>query len=323
MKAQDLFDKVTQQIIDQIESGNLPAWQKSWNGSAGGMPLNHEGKHYNGGNVIMLWISAQVNGFTNPYWITYKQAEKLGAQVKEGMKGTHVYFYSRGEKENDAGEISSFNFAKCYSVFNAQQIDNLPSKYFPVIEQKNPDQQDQATNEFIANTKATIQHVIGGGNFFAPGRDIIQLEPFDNFHHAHGYYSTALHELTHWTGSKSRLDRDQKAKNFKTEYAFEELVAELGSAFLCSSLDLASEPRADHAAYLQSWLKAFKSDKQFLFKAASHASKAANYLQGLQPNASASAAETPETTTPTPVIVPVHMPIAAKAKAPAAQFSLF
>lgn len=302
MKAQDLFDSVTQQIIDQIESGNLPVWQQSWNGGVGGMPLNHEGKHYNGGNVIMLWIAAQVNGFSNPYWFTYKQAEKLGAQVKKGMKGTHVYFYSHGEKENASGELTTFNFAKCYSVFNAQQIDNLPSKYFPCPANKNPDARDSATDLFIGNTGAIIQHSIGGGNFFAPGRDIIQLEPFDNFHHAHGYYSTVLHELTHWTGNKSRLDRDQKAKAFKTEYAFEELVAELGSAFLCSALGLSSEPRADHASYLQSWLKAFKSDKQFLFKAASHASKAANYLQDLQPKETPTANFMPVTTaTPQPM----------------------
>ena len=339
MKSQDLFDQVTQQIIDQIESGNVPAWRQSWEGGlGGGMPLNHAGKHYNGGNVIMLWLSAHVHGFKNQYWMTYKQAEALGAQVKKGSKGTHVYFYSRGTKENSkTGEAESFQFAKCYTVFNVDQIDNVPEKYLPVIMNKNPDLRDMATEDFIRATSAKIDHVIGQGNFYRPSTDSINLEPFENFHHAHGYYSTALHELTHWTGDKNRLDRDKAGKKFESGYAFEELVAELGSAFLCAQLGLENEARQDHAAYLQSWLKAFKNDKSFLFKAASHASKAANYLTGLQPSAEApeetpeametlaiiaSAQPEPAATTPEPEPQPAKIKTPKTAQA-SNQFSLF
>jgi len=279
MKAQDLFQDVTNKIIEQIEAGDLPVWQKCWNGY-GAFPLRHDESDYSGGNILMLWIASMAKGYTQPIWMTFKQAEKIGAKVKKGEKGTHVYYYDHGVKENaETGEKTSFAFAKCYSVFNVEQIDGLPEKYIkPVKNIKNPDEKDVGIFNMILASGAKFQHNKGMGNYYSPKADVINLEHFEDFHSAHDYYATAFHELVHWTGAESRLNRGLVTKKYTSEYAFEELVDELGSAFLCAKLGISSEPRKDHAVYLASWLKAFKDDKQFLFKAASQASKAVDFI---------------------------------------------
>jgi antirestriction protein ArdC len=174
-------------------------------------------------------------------------------------------------------------FMKGYTVFNVEQVDGLPAHYYAQPENPLPLSERIAhADAFITGTGATIQH---GGNsaFYAPSRDVVQLPPFEAFKDKESYYGTALHELTHWTKTKNRLDRDFSAKRFgDSGYAREELVAELGAAFLCAELGITPEVREDHAAYLGHWLTVLKEDKRAIFSAAAHAQRAADFLTGLQ-----------------------------------------
>jgi antirestriction protein ArdC len=175
---------------------------------------------------------------------------------------------------------------KGYSVFNVDQIEGLPASYYetsgPVLD---PVARIDNAEKFFAATKADIRHA-GNQAYYAAGSDHIQMPPFETFRDAQSYYATLAHETTHWTRHKSRLDRSFGRERFGDEgYAREELVAELGSAFLCADLKIALEPRADHSAYIASWLKVLEGDKRAIFSAAAHAQRAADYLQGLQSKA--------------------------------------
>jgi antirestriction protein ArdC len=175
-------------------------------------------------------------------------------------------------------------FMKGYTVFNVEQIEGLPAHYYAQPENPLPlSERIENADRFMTATGAVINH---GGNraFYAPARDVIQLPAFEAFRDNESYYATALHELTHWTKHEKRLDRDFGRQKFGDEgYAREELVAELGAAFLCADLDITPEIRDDHAAYLASWLKVLREDKRAIFSAAAHAQRAADYLCGLQP----------------------------------------
>lgn len=208
-------------------------------------------------------------------------------------KGEHgslvVYANSVTRTEtNDAGEDVErvIPFMKGYTVFNVEQIEGLPAHYYAQPESPLPlSERIENADRFITNTGAAIQY---GGNqaFYAPSRDIIQLPPFEAFSDKESFYATALHELTHYTKHPSRLNRDFSAKRFGDEgYAREELVAELGAAFLCADLDITPEIRDDHAAYLGHWLKVLKEDKRAIFSAAAHAQRAADFLNGFQKQA--------------------------------------
>ena len=172
---------------------------------------------------------------------------------------------------------------KGYSVFNVEQVEGLPAHYYTQQEHPLPlsERLDHA-ERFLTNTGATICH---GGNraYYSPSQDLVQMPPFEAFRDKESYYSTALHELTHWTSHKTRLDRSFNAKKFGDHgYAREELVAELGAAFLSADLGITPDVREDHAAYLDNWLKVLQQDKRAIFSAAAHAQRAADFLQGLQ-----------------------------------------
>ncbi len=179
-------------------------------------------------------------------------------------------------------------FLKGYTVFNVEQIDGLPAHYYgkaePVLD---PVQRIERAENFFAATGADIRH--GGDRaYYAIHPDYVQMPPFESFRDAESYYQTLGHECVHWTRHQSRLNRDFGRKRFGDEgYAVEELVAELGSAFLCADLNLTPEPREDHASYIASWLRVLKNDKRAVFTAASHAQRAADYLNGLQPGVEA------------------------------------
>ena len=237
--------------------------------------------------MLLLWGEAMEKGYTAPLWMTYKQAQELGAQVRKGERGALVVYADKITKTetDDAGaEVErEIPFMKGYTVFNVEQIDGLPAHYY--AQPANPlpvsDRIAQA-EQFIAATGVIIHH---GGNraYYAPSRDEIQLPPFEAFRDKESYYATVLHELTHATRHPSRLDRDFGRQRFGDEgYAREELCAELGAAFLCADLDITPEIRDDHAAYLGHWLTVLKSDKRAIFQAATHAQRAADYLHGLQ-----------------------------------------
>jgi antirestriction protein ArdC len=171
-----------------------------------------------------------------------------------------------------------------YALFNAEQMEGLPGHYYAMeVTPRNLAERLEHAEAFFTNTKANTQH---GGNraYYSPATDHIQLPPFESFEDRESYYSTRAHESIHWTKAASRLNRDMGGKRFGADgYAVEELIAELGAAFLCADLGITAEPREDHASYLQHWLKVLKADKRAIFTAASHASRAVEHLHSLQP----------------------------------------
>ncbi len=287
----DVYEQVTARIVDQLEAGTRP-WFKPWSAPKDErrplLPLRANGEAYRGINVLLLWGAAVDAGFTSNIWMTYKQAQDRGAQVRQGEKGSLVVFAGRMTKteENDQGEDEEreIPFLKGYTVFNVDQIDGLPAETYtpppPLDDGRRLELIDEA-EEFIAATGADIRH--GGGRaFYAPASDHIQMPPLQAFIDAQSYTATKAHELLHWTGHKDRLAREFGKRFGDNAYAIEELVAELGSAFLCADLAITPEPREDHAAYLAHWLAVMKADKRAIFTAASAAQKACDYLHGLQ-----------------------------------------
>ena len=281
----DIYDRITGAIVAELEKGVRP-WLKPWNAehAAGRItrPLRHNGLPYQGINVVMLWSAAVAQGFAAPIWMTFRQAQELGAHVRKGEKGNLVVYASsvtRTETDAETGEEQERDipFLKGYTVFNVEQIDGLPPQFHALAEPRlDPVQRIDRAEAFFAATRAVIRH---GGNmaYYSVGADAVQMPPFETFRDAESYYATLAHEVTHWTRHPSRLDRDFGRKRWGDEgYAMEELVAELGAAFLSADLDLALEPRADHAAYIESWLKVLKQDKRAVFSAAAHAQRAAD-----------------------------------------------
>lgn len=288
---EDVYQRITGHIVAELEKGVRP-WLKPWNAehAAGRItrPLRGNGIPYQGINVVMLWSVAVAKGYAAPIWMTYKQAAELGAHVRKGEQGSLVVYASkvtRTETDTETGEASERDipFMKGYTVFNVEQVEGLPEHFYaPASPRLDPVARLDRAERFFASTRAAIRH--GGDRAFYTGtEDRIQMPPFETFKDAESYYATLAHETTHWTRHPSRLDRDFGRKRFGDEgYAMEELVAELGSAFLSADLDLALEPREDHAAYIASWLKVLKDDKRAIFTAASHAQRAADFLNGLQ-----------------------------------------
>jgi len=284
---QDVYTRITNQIVSHLEKGVRP-WVRPWNAEhpAGRItrPLRHNGKPYSGINVLSLWASAMAQNFAAPIWMTFKQASELDAHIRKGEKGSLVvYADSITRKETDektGGEIDrEIPFLKGYTVFNVEQIEGLPEVYYakaaPTLD---PVARIEHAEKFFGALGANIRH---GGNraFYSIAADAIQMPPFESFQNADSYYATLAHECTHWTGSKTRLDRDFGGHRFGSEgYAVEELVAELGAAFLCADLELALEPREDHASYIATWLKVLAADNRAVFTTAAHAQRAAEFI---------------------------------------------
>lgn len=290
--ATDLYTRVTNRIVADLEMGVRP-WIKPWNAghTAGRIsrPLRASGEPYKGINVLMLWSAAMAQGFAAPIWMTYRQASALGGQVRKGEHGELVVYadhMQRTEQDPDTGaeETRDIPFLKGYTVFNVEQIDGLPGQYTSAPAPRlDPIARIDGADRFFAATCAHVRH---GGNqaYYTVGEDRVQMPPFEAFRDAESYYATLAHEVTHWTRHPSRLNRDFGRKRWgDAGYAMEELVAELGAAFLAATLDLTPEPRADHAAYIGSWLKVLQNNKRAIFTAAAHAQRAADHLGSLQP----------------------------------------
>jgi antirestriction protein ArdC len=293
MAKPDIYTRITEKIIANLEAGTRP-WHKPWNAEhlAGRItrPLRHNGIAYRGLNIILLWAASVVHGYAAPTWMTYRQALELGGQVRKGSKGQLVIYADKMRKTetDDAGQDREVEipFMKGYTVFNVDQVEGLPETYYEVAEPMlESAERDAAAEAFFTATKADIRH---GGNqaFYAVDPDYVQMPPFETFESQEAYFATLGHEITHWTRHPKRLDRSFGRKRWGDEgYAQEELVAELGAAFLAADLGLSPEPRDEHAAYIAHWLEGLRNDKRFIFQAAAHAQKAVDYLHGLQPNA--------------------------------------
>lgn len=290
----DVYQHVTDAIISEIEAGT-PPWRKPWTGERGGLafPLRHNGEEYRGINVLMLWIAAAKNGYVSARWMTYKQAQELGGQVRKGEKSATVVKYGTFDREDpETGEEKAIPYAKAYRVFNADQIEGLPGEYY---HQPEPARDlgtvaDPELDAFFLRSGAEIETTAEPRAYYDLRRDCIHMPPISTFHEAAGYYATLAHELTHWTGAEKRLDRLGRFADRKA-YAFEELVAEIGACMMAVKIGIA--PAFDQsAAYVESWLRALKEDNRVIFRAASEAQKAVDYIAeraGLTPEQQAAA----------------------------------
>jgi len=283
----DLYRTVTDKIVAAIEAG-AGAFVMPWHVSAAtGRPLNAlTGRGYRGVNVVALWAEAVMSGYGTGWWASYRQWERLGAQVRRGEHGTVIVFYNRLDTAptDELDESDRFRLvARASRVFNLDQVDGWqPPGCAPVS-------MVEALAEVEAFVAATQAAVVHGGSRACYRRDYdrIELPARDRFRGSptssasEAYNGTLLHELIHWSGAPHRLDRTFGTRFGDNDYAVEELVAELGAAFLCADLGIANEPRPDHAAYLGSWLEVLNDDRRAIFTAAARANDAAAYLQGL------------------------------------------
>jgi len=288
----DIYSEVTAKIITLMETHGAN-WTKPWAGtkSSGSMPTSiSTGKQYTGVNVVLLWAA----GRTDARWGTYNAWQEKGCQVRKGETATHIIFFkSLGIKEKQADGSSTdktIPLLKSFAVFCADQVDGLP-----VIEQAQPETAEQADAritmalDFVARAGANIEVLKGSARaYYSPTVDKIVVPAASDFigtatsTPVEAFAGVVLHELIHWSGHSKRLARTFGTSHGDTDYAKEELVAELGATFLCADLGISTEPRADHAQYLASWLQVLKDDKRLIIRAASQASKAAAYLHGLQ-----------------------------------------
>lgn len=282
MTRSDLYQSVTDRIVAALQAGTIP-WVCPWQRSPDqALPANlGSGRFYRGINVMLLNLQTLANGYQVNRWLTYRQAQELGAQVRRGEQGTQIVFFKLHEVDadaaptaNQAAERKVVPLLRSFTVFNAAQIDGLPAHLLPQP-QPAPWSPIESAAEVLTRNHAVIRH--GGDRaFYNPGIDLIQLPEPWRFPSAEAYYATALHELTHWSGHPSRCNRPLQGRQHIEAYAFEELVAEMGSAFLCAHCGL--QGNLQHASYVEHWLTALRSDRRLIFAAASLAQKACDWL---------------------------------------------
>jgi antirestriction protein ArdC len=280
----DLYAEVSARIVAELEAGAAP-WIKSWSATAGAnIPCNAAtNRPYSGCNVILLWM-AQTAGYRAPRYLTFKQAQDLGGHIRKGERGTRVYFVKqlqiRDKSADDDGVTRIVRMLREYPVFNVDQCENLPDRIVApgAIKPRNSDERSATIDEFLTCTGASMREGSGEA-YFLPGADLISLPCFEAFKSAAHFYSTAFHELGHWTGHKSRLARDLRHRFGERAYAAEELIAELCSAFLCAEFSIDGDLR--HAGYIENWISLLKADTRAFFTACSKAQAAADFLRGL------------------------------------------
>jgi len=295
-KRRDIAQEITDKIIERIETsdGALP-WRKPWKSKAIAHPCRHEGIGYRGINHLILSLEAFAQGFSSPYWMTFKQSKEYGGSVIKGQKASHVVYFGTVDKRDadsggggDTGKGASdgdgdggvYRFLKGYAVFNASQIEGLPERFHPSEEEL--DTGSRPIPELDAFFDKLPVSVVNGGEgaCYREITDDILMPDISRFDDPERYYATLAHEHVHSCGIKDRLGRECFARyhaDIKAR-AEEELVAELGAAFISAELGLTPDHLDDHAAYLSSWLKSLKSDKRYIFRAAADAQRAADWV---------------------------------------------
>ncbi|MDY7546735.1 zincin-like metallopeptidase domain-containing protein [Glaciimonas sp. CA11.2] len=287
----DLYQTVTNQIINALEAGT-PPWVCPWSdGEVDPNPANlTTGRAYRGINVLLLNLQSIALGYARNRWLTFHQTQELGGHVRRGEHGTAIVFFKMhevGEAPAAAPSLASGQadgdrrivpLLRSFTVFNVDQVEGLPVNLQQVAI-TTPDWNAVDCAEQLLNRSGALIRHGGKRAFYHSADDFIQLPPKLNFFTAKDYYATALHELTHWTGHSSRCDRVLGKRQGIDAYAFEELVAEMGAAFLCNHCHMAGQ--LQHASYIASWLQALRGDRRLIFTAASQAQRAADYL--LQP----------------------------------------
>ena len=291
----DLYQNVTDKIIAALDQGVIP-WIKPWSAPRGGQPQPFptnavSGRAYRGINIPLLWCEAQLRGFSDDRWLTFNQARQAGGHIRKGEHSTLAVLYQLQEREaldeegqrllDEAGNPRRVQVAwlKTHLLFNIEQTEGLDALRQPDLAPGSDFDPNRYAEQLLQRSGARILHRPGDQAFYSPAQDLIQLPERTQFASAAGYYATALHELTHWTGHASRLKRHltfTPSPAGVDAYAFEELVAEMGAAFLCARAGVQGELR--HAGYIDSWLAALKSNRRFIFLASGYAREASEYL---------------------------------------------
>lgn len=280
MKVTNLYEVVTESVIRQLEEG-VPPWVRPWRderlAGVGMIPTNLvTGRRYSGGNILLLWMAADMNGYSNLQFCTYQQANQIGASVRKGERAHNVIFTKHIVREED-GEEKPGTVVKSYPVFNLSQLTNVPDKYM-APQQAGPEAPQDGTSPRVRLARqcgVTVQH---GGNraCYVPSTDEVHMPKLSQFVTDDDYWQTLMHELTHATAHEKRCSRKLGRRFGDEQYAFEEMVAELGSAFLSARLGMPAGFRS--ASYIESWLKVLKQDNRAILTAASYAGQGADYL---------------------------------------------
>lgn len=286
---QNLYAQVTARVIAELEQGRLP-WVQPWESARCGCTMPHNagtGRAYSGINVLILWAAVVEGGYRSQGWLTYRQCELVGGHVRKGEKGATVCYADRFTPKGDEDrardedrEARQVAFLKRFTVFNVDQCDGLPDSFTSVAALP-PEQKMVPHADALIRASGADVRIGGDQAFYAPALDMIALPPKAAYPEPINWYRTALHELGHWTGHESRLARDLSGSHGGKAYAREELVAELASAFTCASLSI--HPTVRHADYIGAWLEMLREDERAVFRAASLASKAADYLLAFMP----------------------------------------
>lgn len=284
----DIYQEVTDRIIGYLEQGTTPWKNPIKRGTGDGWPKNMDsGKRYRGINVFLLGLTAWESGFSSDYWMTFKQAQSHGGQVRKGEKGSLVTFFKMyATKDKQTGEPIEIPMLKHFTAFNVEQIDGID---IPDAPKANPDavpfeplaEADKIVEGY--KSKPEIKHDGGRRAFYRPGTDSVHMPEHERFDARETYYSTLFHELTHSTGHSDRLNRglDTELAPFGSpDYSREELIAEMGAAFLCAASGISPPTIEQSASYLQSWINVLKGDKRLVVGAASAAQKAADRILG-------------------------------------------
>jgi antirestriction protein ArdC len=276
----DLYQEVTDRIVTAIEAGTLP-WVKPWSVASEPRPINASTlRPYRGINCILLGLEAQLQGYARSRWLTYRQANELGACVRKGARGTTIVFYKPLQVPADKGagtepvETRVIPLLRAFVVFNVEQVEGLPGEL--TSDAGSPSWEAHAEAEaLVGRSGAAVKHGTAAA-YYSPSSDSVYLPDRHAFADQAAYYPTLLHELVHWTGHPARCARDLVGRFGDAAYAMEELVAELGSAFLCAHCHI--DGRLQHASYVASWLKVLKNDKRAIFTASTKAQAAADFL---------------------------------------------
>lgn len=306
----NLYDDITGKIIADLEAGRFP-WVQPWGTPAAGAPLAMPqnaatGRRYSGINVLILWGAVIEHGFPGQSWLTFRQALSLGGNVMKGERGTAIVYADRFTPEDEkrraretGEEPGKIPFLKRFTVFNAAQCEGLPEEIAAVAPPPPPGLIEPTVEALIRATG--IDFRIGGNRaFYVPAQDFVMVLPPHAFHEPINWHRTALHEMGHATGHPTRLGRDFSGSFGTRKYAFEELVAEITAAFCCASLGIV--PTVRHADYIGSWLEVLREDNRAIVRAASQASKAADWLLGFLPEpVDGDDAGTPEAVATAPV----------------------
>ena len=301
----DPIQEFAARIVAELEKGVKP-WVRPWDPAKAGGPQAHfnpvTGKRYHGINVLILGMDMRAFQSGDPRWMTYQQAHEKKWQVRKGEKATTIFFtkqYGVEDEETEDGR-KTVRVLKHYAVFHASQIDGVPDYKAPGVDEAPWTRADAA--EIIMRYSGAVIRIGGDRAFYSPVTDHIQLPPDNAFRGPSEFAATALHELGHWSGHSSRLNRDMKGRYGSAAYAMEELRAELASAFIAAELGIPTDI-PQHASYIGNWIKPLKDDKREIFRAAADAQKIADMLMGFHPDYAARVQSEPDIPTqrsPTP-----------------------